>query len=271
METLWKPTSNDFLDPKWGKMLIFSLLFHTMAFAAILFVPEPMPTLRIGDAVYEVNLVELPATARLHENKRAEAITGKTLSGMKKSIPSKRIRTPENKEKPVVIAKRTVTAKKTKAKKRKITSSELIDRALAKIERKVKAEKKDPVEQALARIETRVKIETVKDSMKGEANTGISIRWYQMEVEDKIKNNWSYPVALVTPKNQKNLEATIAIKVKNDGSILKFWFIKRSSNVVFDQSVFKAVERSDPLPPFPEGYIKTYDQIEINFNLKDLE
>ena len=94
---------------------------------------------------------------------------------------------------------------------------------------------------------------------------------YQMEVEGKIKGNWSYPVAITSPKNRKDLEAIVIVKVKNDGTILKFWISKRSANAIFDQSVLKAVERSDPLPPFPEGYRKTFDEIEINFNLSDLE
>jgi colicin import membrane protein len=59
--------------------------------------------------------------------------------------------------------------------------------------------------------------------------------------------------------------------VKRDGSILKTEIKKRSSDDMFDQSVIKAIERSDPLPPFPEGYRKSYDEIEINFNLKELE
>ena len=61
------------------------------------------------------------------------------------------------------------------------------------------------------------------------------------------------------------------VRVKNNGAILESWFRKRSSNVIFDQSVLKALERSDPLPPFPEHYRKTYDEIEINFNLRELE
>jgi colicin import membrane protein len=271
MEALLQPTDNNFMDPRWGRMFILSLVLHMAAFSAILFVSQPMPTMRIRGEVYEVNLVELPEIKRLQETKGVEANEVKSVPLSKKSVPSKRISTPKMKEKPVVIAKRTIEAKKQKPKKRKVTSSELINRALSKIERKVKAEKKDHVNQALARIETQVKLEAGKKNANGQASVGISIRWYQMEVEDKIKSNWSYPVALSTPKSQKNLEATIAVKVQKDGTILKSWFVKRSSNAVFDQSVFKAVERSDPLPSFPEGYRKTYDQIEINFNLSDLE
>jgi colicin import membrane protein len=52
---------------------------------------------------------------------------------------------------------------------------------------------------------------------------------------------------------------------------MKTRFDKRSTDVLFDESVSKAIERSNPLPPFPEGYRKTNEELEINFNLKDLE
>ena len=89
-----------------------------------------------------------------------------------------------------------------------------------------------------------------------------------MEVETQIKENWSYPVAA---QDQKKLQAIVVIKVKQDGTILESWFKEKSSDMIFDQSVLKAIEKSNPLPQFPEGYRKNYDEIEINFNLKDLE
>ena len=96
------------------------------------------------------------------------------------------------------------------------------------------------------------------------------MQFYQMEVETWIKRNWSYPVAMDNPKD---LQAVVVLSVKSDGAILKTQFDKRSSSAIFDESVLKAIERSNPLPPFPESYRQHYDkdEIEINFNLKDLE
>ena len=109
-----------------------------------------------------------------------------------------------------------------------------------------------------------------KSSVKGNAENGITIRMYQMAVEEQIKSNWSYPVALISPKKLRDLEAIVLVKVKEDGTVMKSWFKDRSSNSIFDGSVLKAIERSDPLPPFPEGYRKNYDEIEIRFNLSEL-
>ena len=97
-----------------------------------------------------------------------------------------------------------------------------------------------------------------------------AMQFYQMEVETWVKRNWSYPVAMDDPKD---LQAVVVLSVKSDGTILKTRLDKPSSNAIFDESVLKAVERSNPLPPFPESYRQHYDhdEIEINFNLKDLE
>ncbi len=93
---------------------------------------------------------------------------------------------------------------------------------------------------------------------------------YQMEIEYAIKSNWSYPVALLDLKMGKMPESVVVLTVRSDGKILKTQFKKRSQNPLFDDSVLKAIEKSDPLPGFPDGYRKSYDEVEINFSLRDL-
>ena len=254
-----------------SKMLILSLFCHLAVFSMVLFVPESIPSRRIKGVIYEVNLVEMPGRNRLDLQKSAATKTGNRLPGLKKVAPAKRISGLKKKEKPIAIGKRVVKRKKQKSKRPGVSSSKLIEKALERIERIVKEEEKDPVDQTISKLETRAKGTAGKEFTGSQADSGITIRIYRMEVEDRIKGNWSYPVAFTSPKNQKDLEAVVLIKVKNNGAILEFWFKKRSSNVIFDQSVSKAVERSDPLPPFPEGYRRSYDEIEINFNLSDLD
>ena len=98
---------------------------------------------------------------------------------------------------------------------------------------------------------------------------GAGIQLYQMEIETAIKNNWSYPVALFNSKKGEIPEAVVIVTLRNDGTILKTRFKSRSNNPLFDDSVLKAIEKSDPLPPFPPGYKKSYEEVEINFSLKD--
>jgi len=279
MEGLQVRTSHDELEePRWSRVIILSLLFHIIIFSVILFVPDSIPTRRIsGAAVYEVNLVEMPGKSRSIPTKSSNSKMSRKVTSSKTSTTAKRISRPTKEEKPVVIGKRVVKRKKEKKKevkkpkKPRVSPSRLIDRAVSKIEKRVKAKKNDHLAQAISKIQTRAEGTAEKGSVRGNAETGITIRMYQMAVEEQIKNNWSYPVALISPEKLRELEAIVVVKVKEDGTIMKSWFKGRSSNSIFDGSVLKAIERSDPLPPFPEGYRKSYDEIEIRFDLSELE
>ena len=269
MEALWVESgSRDPMEPKWKKVLILSLVLHLAIFSIILFAPEPMTTRRISGAVYEVNLVEMPKAKRPAAPSSSKATSKKRLTVSKKAVPAKRISRSKKEKTPIVIGKKTIKRKRRRV---KTSPSKLIDRAVAKIERKVRKEKSDHVNQAISKLETRLRGKAGRTPKTGGGDKGIIIRIYQMEVEQRIKSNWSYPVALLSPESRRALEAIVVIKVKSSGKILKFWVMERSSDIMFDQSVIKAVERSDPLPPFPEGYRRTHDEIEINFNLRELE
>jgi len=271
MEALWvEYSSNQLAEPKWSKMLILSVVFHVAVFSIILFAPQHLPTRSIEGVIYEVELVEIPKVTASTPQGATKKKAVKRRSPSKKTT-ARRISKPKEKKKPLVIAKRVVKRKSPKAKKPGASAAKLIDQAISKIEKKVKAQKKDPIDQAISRLESRQQGIAPKELRGENAAGGITIRIYQMEVGNWIKSNWSYPVALASPRVREDLEAVVLLNVKNDGTILKSWFKKRSSNIIFDQSVMKAVERSDPLPPFPEGYRKTYDDIEINFNLRELE
>ena len=292
MEALWgDPDLNNQVEPKWRTMLIISLVLHLAVFSSIFFVPEHIPTRRIKGTVYEVNLVQLPTRTPAGVEGSAKAKAGKAVISSKKTTPTpaKRISRPKKKEKAVVIAKRTVSTKKKEAKKPVVPPSKRIEKALSKIEKKVKSQEEDAsrrIDQALSKIEKKVKAEDddhvsraiselehrgVGTPTKGFAGgapvTGFAIELYKRDVEDWIKSHWAYPVAL----NKDDLEAIIVVKAKSDGSILKWWFTKKSSNVMFNQSVLKAVEQSDPLPRFPPGYRVTHEEFEITFNLMEME
>lgn len=263
----------------WTRPLIFSLAFHLTVFSMFFFVPESMPTRRMnGPTVYEVDLVQLPPEPAKKAKNAAVVSPGKTIASSAKTAPSRRISPPVKEEKPVIIGKRVIereTPKKENPKKKvekpKVDASKLIDQAISKIERKVQTEKKDHLSTALSKIQSQVE-KTEKENPRGDlSETGISIRLYQMEVAERIKQNWSYPMAISNPGEYQAIEAVVVVTVRENGTIIRFSVKKKSSSTLFDASVLKAIERSDPLPPFPEGYRKSTDDIEIRFNLSDME
>ncbi len=274
-----KTVSNGSMEPKWIGVICLSLALHMGVLSLLLFAPDPFSTRKVsGPTVYEVNLVSLPTAKPKAPAKTVQADTGaKALPASKETVAAKRISTPPVEKKPVVIGKRTVERKKAvprtepKPEKPKVSPSKLIDQAVAKIKKNVRTQKKDQhLDQAISKIQNSVsKSETAGSG--GAPVEGFAIRIYQMEVEERIKSNWQYPVNLTSPSKRKDLLATVVVNVSQDGTILKSWFIDRSGNAIFDASVMKAVDRSNPLPPFPEGYNKRQDEVEIRFNLSELE
>ena len=260
--------SNDFKEMKWSPMVVISFIFHLFVFSIILFVPESIPTRPIDGIIYNVDLVEMPAERDLKVQGTSASKVKKGKNVVQKDSQARRIKSIKKQKKPLVIAKRTIKKKTSTIKKSKTSSSQMIDRAISKIKTKVISENKSHINRAISKLENKYRGREGLGMAGGGSGGGIPIRIYQAEVEERIKSNWSYPVSL---QSDKNLEAVVVVMVKKDGTISKTRFIKQSPSSIFNQSVLRAVERSDPLPPFPEGYRKSYDEIEINFNLKELE
>jgi len=78
------------------------------------------------------------------------------------------------------------------------------------------------------------------------------IEIYQAEVSVRLKNNWVFSEKLAG--DTKGLESRLVIKIMADGKITDVWFEKRSGNTYLDNSAYKTVMRSNPLPPLPEGF-----------------
>jgi colicin import membrane protein len=74
---------------------------------------------------------------------------------------------------------------------------------------------------------------------------------YRSQIASYIRENWAYSEQLAD-KN-KNLTAWVMIEVMPDGKIRDFWFEKRSGNAYLDESVARAIQKSNPLPAFPPG------------------
>ena len=264
-----KKASNIPGEMKWHSMLGLSIILHLGVFSFFLFVPEAMPTRRFDNVIYSVDLVEMPVrnALELRQTKSLSEEKGKTVE--KKDEKAKRISKPKEEKKPLVIAKRTIQTKKPSAKKPEISPAERIDSAISRIENEVKSkeelekEEEARLERTLASLENRFGRSAGRDGT-GQSIEGIPMQIYRMEVEDRIYSNWAYP-------ERKELKATIVLTVRRDGTILETSFIKRSNNSMFDQSALQAIEKSNPLPPFPEGFRENHVEFEINFNLKDLE
>jgi colicin import membrane protein len=264
------------MHPKWGPMVGISFAFHMAAFITIVLLANSGPSIRPFKGVsYTVNLVELPGGGLPTRTPGPPAAPeAKPESAQPKETKAQRIEEPKRVENPVVISKKTMEKPTPQPVKPKESPTDLINKAISKIQQKAKTENVDHLNSAIAKLQSKTKTEQKPGGGGGGGSEGIGqgisggpMALYQMEVEAWIKRNWSYPIAM----DKKKLEAVVVLMVKQDGAIMKTRLDKRSGNALFDESVLKAVERSNPLPPFPDSYRKSYDEIEITFNLKDLE
>jgi colicin import membrane protein len=84
------------------------------------------------------------------------------------------------------------------------------------------------------------------------------IRLYQAEIAYKIQHNWAFAEQLAGGRT--DLEVALGIKILPDGEIEEIWFDQRSGNRHLDESAYRAIQKSSPLPPlppdlFPQHYI----------------
>ena len=146
-----------------------------------------------------------------------------------------------------------------------------LQQALSSVEASVRETQEESLNQALQEVAEGhagggVAGEDLGDAGGG-APVGLRLQIYKTNIWNKVRNNWSYPEIFGRGNSP---EALVRLRVRNDGSIVRFGLVKKSGNPVFDQSVLRAVQLSDPLPPFPEGYVKSYEEIELRFSLSDL-
>lgn len=75
---------------------------------------------------------------------------------------------------------------------------------------------------------------------------------YKAQLSYQIERNWAFSEHLA--RGERNLKTVLFIRILPGGDIQDIWFEKRSGNAYLDDSAYKAVEKSNPLPPLPKGY-----------------
>ncbi|RJR17796.1 MAG: TonB family protein [Desulfobacteraceae bacterium] len=275
-------SSRTFFDPRGelrlGKMIAISAAIHVAAFAVLLAGQGIGPSRSITGQIYEVNLVEF-SSIQGRASSQSSHEPHKEIAPVRAEEPAKMIEVPQTaKEKPVTLAKKVLETPKDKVDKPKTPPSKLIEDALSRIEKKVEGQRKAAKEkEALAKAvseigaQARKEVEDGVPGRGGGAVQGVAIQIYQAEVASTIKRNWSFPATHLDPRTKKELEAIVVVTVRSDGSIVNSRFTRRSPSPAFDESAMRAIDRSNPLPPFPEGYRMTVDEFEIRFNLMDLD
>jgi colicin import membrane protein len=155
--------------------------------------------------------------------------------------------------------------KKQSMKKKTFKRDRLMQSALENVEKRVEESKADPRQQALDRIRAELNEKDARAddagsgtapagtsglSRKGQPTTDIE-RIYIADVAMNIQKNWAFSDQLAG--GEKDLYNEVVIEILRSGEIKDIWFDRRSGNRYLDDSTYKAILKSNPLPPIPEG------------------
>lgn len=257
-----------------------SLICHLLIFGLIVSSPIHLSGRRTGPRIVNVSLVALPRIQSAPAPAKAPAAKA-SASRAAKPAPKPPAK-PAVSEKAQVTVKKSVSEKKpaatvstaptkwsekTSLKKETFKPEQAVKQAIKKIEEQTADARPSSVAAAIEQLRGKVAKESEKralerapadESVPGEGESGGVVRTaaeilvYQQEIAYHIRNNWVYPEQLAD--QQPDLEARVMIKIMADGEIDDVRFEKRSGSRYLDESAYKAVLKSNPLPPLPRGY-----------------
>lgn len=153
--------------------------------------------------------------------------------------------------------------KKKPAKKENKKTQEELDRAREKLAKEVEQKKEQQLAEAMARLKKEIG-QKKQDNKTGEGagqgttgkRGGRPIDLYHIVIGSRIEQNWVFNDTLA--KMDKNLEVRVIVKILKSGEIRDIIFETRSGNRYLDESVKRAIKKSNPFPELP-GNRRSYD------------
>ncbi len=277
-----------------------SIAIHLVFLGTMILMPRTGSGNRFSSSVVNVSLVSLPGKAPA-----AGPPSAPVAAPPKKEVPkpakAKITKITPPSKKPVVavqkpketVSLKTKPKKKASLKKKTLDRNKMIKGAIKDVQKKVEDKDSASLNEALNRLKKQVKdTETAAPqpyppakSQRGTASTGgggltgsgggggpktlEAIRIYQAEIQYQIQKNWAFSQQLAG--HSLELEAVLAIKILRNGEIEDIWFDKRSGNEYLDDSAYKALVKSNPLPSLPVEYIGSHYKIGLIFGPKGLK
>ncbi len=277
-------------------MVGLSVLCHLLFFFAAIFLPNLSIDRTDIPASVEIDLVGLPPAAGPAQKAggpQTPPAQKEPMPEVKKSpVPEPQKMRPEPEkappEKAVSLAPPKPAPIKQSLKKKTFDPSDAINKAIAKLEQKVPESRPQTVLQAIEALRKKEEATVGAGAGTGSgAGTGAGagagagygpggtgkrqlelLDIYNAEIWDRIRRNWAFSQEMAG--NRESFEAIVIVKIMRDGEIKDIWFEKRAGDSYFDDSVLKAVKKSNPLPPLPDGFLRPYYEVGFRFNLSEL-
>jgi len=272
-----------------------SLVCHAIFLAVLIYFPINTPyNKKFLHTVINVSMVTFPAQGSASGPAGQIKLKSKIQSTQPQKaqvpkIPSKTSSSnaDRSRSKTVFIAPKKGRKIKASLKKKTFKPSKVVKSAITRIEKQVEDSRPNPVIEAINRLKSKVGSSKARDvGVKGKGLTGQGgnmpggalttgyralkpIDIYKAEIPYHIEKNWAFSEQLTG--GDTDLVAVLIIKIMQSGEIKDIWFEKKSGNSYFDESAFKAVKKSDPLPKLPKEYLKRYYNLGLIFTPSGLK
>ncbi len=266
--------------------IAISAVLHLIFIAGIILVPALAPAKRYIPTVVDVSLVSLPAQGTAP----VEAVVPEkpeVLEAVPEKIEAKPepVKPPPPPPKPV--EKVSIEPKPTASKKNKeslkhktFKPSQVVKESVSKLEKEVEEKRQPTLEDTLKRLKREVEREDKKPRAGRTGPVGAPsgrpggsgltsaqerdrVRIYQAEIAYQVQKNWAFSEQLAGGRT--DIMAAIGIKIMPDGEITDIWFDQRSGNRHLDESAYRAIVKSNPLPPLPQGLFGSHFTVGLRF------
>jgi colicin import membrane protein len=277
-----------------------SFLCHAVLIGAMFFLPEyRKPVGNPFPSAINVSLVSFSAGPPAGEGQVAGAAAAQAeRAGLRKEIPVIKVAKAEKISKPAVKAEKITKAVSLSPEKipaKKVDASSLINNAIKNIEKKVDESRSTTVTRAIDQLRNQVESSgNIKAAgvpgggIKTNAPAGVPggfgsgtgtgggtggaagvIDIYKAEIYYRIQQNWAYSEQLGGSNSE--LMAVLVIKIMPGGEISDIWFERKSGNRFLDESAYRAVQKSNPLPQIPQEYNRPYYEVGLRFGAGGLK
>jgi len=266
-------------EPKllWG--VFCSSILHFVLICVLVGVPEFSSSQKTYfSSTYRVKLVDVstsrPSEVKVSKEGRStggKVVVRKTIEG-KSEKTERGKRTKEKKGSSLVVKDKMGKSGAEQGLKSKLKTRDAekeFSLALSKIKEKVEEKRR---KEEIARIQDKIAEQEGETEGEGSEPTAgswgipsgqgvvadlpLNYRLYYDAIEQKIKNNWNLALPRGVIEDMRGMEVVLSITIRSDGEIVKTSFEKKSGNVYLDESAFRAVKKSSPLPPFSQYNIR---------------
>ena len=251
-------------------MLAVSAVCHIALFLLVVFMPSSFSSssYRLAQRAISVDLVSLPAAAPAPAPPAAEI---KPAPVVKETPPPEAVSIPTPKPDPVPVAPKPKPKKVVKSLKKKTFKKNKVKKTVVQKPAPVPPPRQKQVSKAIESMRQKVATQEKSRTAAGSTAAGggggggtavlSRIQNYRLEAALAVAQNWALSQQLTGASEQ--LVTLIKFKILPSGEITQIEIVEPSGNRYLDESAVRAIKKTSPVAPHPEGITRPYIEVGV--------